>query len=116
VFSYVNDGKLARRVVKCMFLGYAFEFKRYRMWCLDSKKFIQSREVTFNENTRLSSGKESTVSSIGTGDREDASRTMETDAETVTAQSGAADHSSRRFRLLNPVLVLINLRWRMIIP
>ena len=46
----------------------------------------------------------------------DASRTMEIDAETVTAQSGAADHSSRRFRLLNPVLVLINLRWRMIIP
>ena len=40
VFAHVNDGKLAPRAVKFMFLGYASEHKGYRMWCLDSKKVI----------------------------------------------------------------------------
>ena len=29
VFAHVNDGKLSPRVVKCMFLGYAYESKGY---------------------------------------------------------------------------------------
>ena len=33
-------------------------------------KFIQSRDVTLNENAMLSFGKESIASSTGTGDRE----------------------------------------------
>ena len=37
---HVNDGKLASRAIKCMFLIYAYESKRYRLWCLDSKKII----------------------------------------------------------------------------
>ena len=65
------------------------------MWCPDSKKVIQSKDVTFNENAMLSSGKESVVSSTGIGDREDASKTMKIDAEIVAAQGGAAGHSSR---------------------
>jgi len=40
MFAHVNDGKLAPRAVKCMFLGYASESKGYRMWCPDSKKVI----------------------------------------------------------------------------
>jgi len=68
VFAHMNDGKLAPRAIKYMFLGYAYESKGYRMWCPDSKKVIQSRDVTFNENTMLSSGKKSFVSSIGTCD------------------------------------------------
>jgi len=95
VFAHVNDGKLAPRAVKCMFLGYASESKGYRMWCLDSKKVIQSRDVTFNENTMLSSGKESVVSFTGIGDQEDASRKVEIEVEIVTAQGGAIDISSR---------------------
>ena len=69
VFAHVSDGKLAPMAVKCIFLGYAPESKGYRMWCPESKKVIQSRDVTFNENTMLSYGKESLVSSAGTGDQ-----------------------------------------------
>ena len=56
MFAHVNDEKLVLRAVKCMILGYASESKGYRMWCPDSKKVIQSRDVTFNENAMLSSG------------------------------------------------------------
>ena len=60
-----------------MFLGYTSESKGYRMWCPDSKKVIQSRDVTFNENAMLSFGKESVVSSTGTCDQEDVSGKVE---------------------------------------
>ena len=55
MFTHVNDGKLALRATKCIFLGYASESKGYRMWCPDSKKVVQSGNVTFNENAMLSS-------------------------------------------------------------
>ena len=67
VFAHVNGGKLAPRAVKYMFLGYASESKEYRLWCPDSKKVVQSRDVTFNENVMLSSGKEYVVSSTSIG-------------------------------------------------
>ena len=92
MFAYMNDRKLAPSTVKCMFLCYAYESKRYRMWCPDSKKVIQSRDVNFNENVMLSSGKESVVSSTGTGHQQDASRKVEIEVETAAAQDGAADH------------------------
>ena len=55
VYAHVNNGKLAPRAVKCMFLGYTSEAKGYRMWCFESMKVIQSRDVTFNETVMLSS-------------------------------------------------------------
>jgi len=39
-----------------------------KMWSPDSKKVIQSSDVTFNENAMLSSGKESVISFAGIGD------------------------------------------------
>jgi len=68
VYAHVNNGKLAPRAVKCMVLGYASEYKGYRMWCPESKKVIQSRDVTFNETAILSSGTDSSVPSTGAGD------------------------------------------------
>jgi len=47
-FTHANDGKPAPRAVKYMFLGYVYESKGYRIWCPDSKKVIQSRDITFN--------------------------------------------------------------------
>jgi len=73
MFAHVNDEKLAQRTIKCMFLGYASDSKGYQMWCPDSKKVIQSRDVTFNENAMLSFGKEFIVSSTSIGDKEDSS-------------------------------------------
>ena len=39
--------------MKCIFLGYATEVKRYRLWCTEkdrTPKFIISRDVTFDES------------------------------------------------------------------
>jgi len=98
VYAHVNNGKLALRAVKCMFLGYASESKGYRMWCPESKKVIQSKDVTFNKIAMLSSGEESVVSSTG------ASISMEIEVETITVQGGAASHPAGRPRLLNLAL------------
>jgi len=95
VFAHVNDRKLALRAVKWMFLGYASESKGCRMWCPNSKKVIQRRDITFNENAILSSAKEFVVSSAGTCDQEDASRKVKIEVETVATQGGAADQPSR---------------------
>ena len=43
----------------------------------------------------LSSGKESVVSSTGTGDQEDARRKVEIEVEISTTQGGATENSSR---------------------
>ena len=63
-YAHVNDGKLAPRAIKCMFLGYVSKLKGYHLWCLDSRKVICSRGATFNELTMFSPRKESTVSFI----------------------------------------------------
>jgi len=102
VFVDVNGGKLALRDVKFTFLSYAYESKGYRMWCPDSKKLIQSRDVTFNENAMLSSGKKYVVYSIGKCDQEDASRKVEIEVETAAAQGGAADHPRREVQATEP--------------
>lgn len=62
-YAHVNDGKLAPRAIECIFIGYASESKGYRLWCLESQKLILSRDVTFNEDALLSSGKQPFVSS-----------------------------------------------------
>jgi len=79
-YAHVNDGKLAPRAVKCIFLGYASESKGYRLWCSDpkSQKLILSRDVTFNEDALLSSGKQSFVSSsTSTGNLQSTSEKVE---------------------------------------
>ena len=63
------------------------------MWCPESKKVIQSRNVTFNETAMLSSGKNFVVSFTGTGDQEDTS--MDIEVETIAVQGGAANHPNR---------------------
>lgn len=49
-YAHINDVKLAPRAVKCIFIGYSSESKSYRLWNLESKKVLLSRDVTFNEN------------------------------------------------------------------
>nr|GEW03181.1 retrovirus-related Pol polyprotein from transposon TNT 1-94 [Tanacetum cinerariifolium] len=60
VYVHVNKGKLVPRVVKCIFLGYGSGVKVYRVWCPDPKyrKIIHSRDVTFNEDVIINSGKD----------------------------------------------------------
>ena len=95
VFAHVNDGKLAPRAVKCIFLGYASSSKGYRIWCPDFNDVIQSRDVTFNENAMLSPRKESVVSPTDIGDQKDASGKVEIEVVISTSQGGGIDNSSR---------------------
>ena len=36
-----------------IFLGFSSGTKAYRLWCLESKKVVLSREVTFDESDML---------------------------------------------------------------
>ena len=67
-YAHINSGKLAPRAIECIFLCYAFESKGYRLWCSESKsqKLILSRDVIFNDDALLSSGKPSFLSSTNT--------------------------------------------------
>ena len=49
--------QLDARAKKAIFLGYARGVKGYRLWSLDEKKFVISRDVTFDEGSVLASGK-----------------------------------------------------------
>ena len=102
VYAHMNNGKLAPRAVKCMFLRYASESKGYRMWCPEFKKVIQSRDVTLNEIVMLSSGTDSVVPSFGAGEQEDTSNCMKIEAETVAAQDEATNQSSREAKVNEP--------------
>ncbi|GJT48090.1 retrovirus-related pol polyprotein from transposon TNT 1-94 [Tanacetum coccineum] len=60
VYVHVNEGKLVPRAVKCIFLGYGSRVKGYRVWCPDPKyhKIIHSKDITFNEDVIINSGKD----------------------------------------------------------
>jgi len=88
----VNNGKLAPRDTKCMFLGYVSESKGYQLWCPDSKKVIQSRDITFNKNAMLFPGQRST---IPTSNLQDDSDKVELKVSSYAPQGGdSVPHSS----------------------
>nr|GEV15330.1 vinorine synthase-like [Tanacetum cinerariifolium] len=60
IYVHVNEGKLVPHAVKGIFLGYGSGVKGYRVWFPDPKyrKIIHSRDVTFNEDVIINSGKD----------------------------------------------------------
>jgi len=52
------------------------------LWCLDSKKVIQSRDISFNETVMFSPEKES----VSTGNQEDVSEQVEFEIPTDVPQ------------------------------
>ncbi|BBG93155.1 hypothetical protein Prudu_001078 [Prunus dulcis] len=45
----VRESKLDPRAKKALFMGFSTGMKGYRLWCPDKKKFVVSRDVTFDE-------------------------------------------------------------------
>ena len=39
--------------MKCIFLGYKFGVKGYKLWCLKTKKLVVSRDVIFYETSMI---------------------------------------------------------------
>ncbi|XP_020600365.1 SWI/SNF complex subunit SWI3D [Phalaenopsis equestris] len=49
-YAHVKQDKLEARALKCIFIGYPFETKCYKLWCLDQQKSIISRDVVFDKS------------------------------------------------------------------
>ena len=48
-YARVDDGKWEPRYVKCVFLGYKNGVEGYKLWCLETRRIIVSRDVIFYE-------------------------------------------------------------------
>lgn len=63
VYYHVNQGKLKPRAKKGVFMGYPQGVKGYRIWNLEEKKIVISRNVSFYEDVVYKEIEESTDSS-----------------------------------------------------
>ncbi|KAJ9547247.1 hypothetical protein OSB04_019790 [Centaurea solstitialis] len=63
-YYHVSEGKLEPRSKKGLFMGYGDDVKGYRIWCLDKRKVILSRDVKFDEESMLRSIKGSSTPSV----------------------------------------------------
>ncbi|KAG8502301.1 hypothetical protein CXB51_002217 [Gossypium anomalum] len=52
-YYHVKESKLDPREKKALFMGITSGVKGFRLWCLDTKKMIGSRDVTFDESATL---------------------------------------------------------------
>ncbi|GKD94221.1 retrovirus-related pol polyprotein from transposon TNT 1-94 [Tanacetum coccineum] len=93
VYVHVNEGKLVPRAIKCIFLGYGSRVKGYRVWCPDPKycRIIHSRDVTFNEDVIINSGKDFMPSHNVGNNSTDGKVEFEFDVETSTRTQTAFD-------------------------
>ncbi|KAH9724129.1 Integrase catalytic domain-containing protein [Citrus sinensis] len=52
-YYHVKDGKLDRRARKAIFMGFKGGVKGFKLWDLEDKKFMCSRDVTFDEASMM---------------------------------------------------------------
>ncbi|KAG8474889.1 hypothetical protein CXB51_031573 [Gossypium anomalum] len=52
-YAHVDNGKLDLRPIKCVFLSYKAGVKGHKLWCLENRKIVISRDVVFDETAML---------------------------------------------------------------
>ena len=90
-YAHANQGKLAPRALKGLFIGYPEGVKGYKIWCTDLSphKCIVSRDVVFNEQLVLS--KEKSVENAEPQSKTDDTIQFEVEHPANKTSSEAAD-------------------------
>ena len=65
-YYHVKESKLDPRAKKALFMGITSGIKGFRLWCIDTKKIIFSRDVTFDESTVVKKVTRKVVQTDGT--------------------------------------------------
>ena len=52
-YAHVDNGKLEPRSMKCIFIGYKYDEKGYKLWCSETKILVISRDVIFDETSMI---------------------------------------------------------------
>ncbi|BBG93135.1 hypothetical protein Prudu_001055 [Prunus dulcis] len=63
-YFHVRESKLDPRAKTTLFMDFSTGMKGYRFWCPDMKKFVVSRDVTFDETTMLNHNKNGSESDV----------------------------------------------------
>ena len=62
-YIHVNQGKLDPRAVKGVFIGYPLGVKGYKIWLINDKKCVISRNVIFQESSTIKTNMQKNTSS-----------------------------------------------------
>ena len=98
-YYHVKESKLDPRAKKALFMGFNAGVKGYRLWCLEAKKTIISRDVTFHESAMLNKVNPEGVSSTSqqvecTPQQVEFEQSVVIPAEGTTSDSSLADAES----------------------
>ena len=52
-YAHVDNEKLELKSMKCIFLGYKYGVKGYKLWCSETKKLVISRYVIFYKTSMI---------------------------------------------------------------